>query len=83
MIFVTSEYLFVNPIKTEINNVIDNTILDHKKMVIIVVEKPNLDVKFNFLIKEKTKQKNSTVNRGINRTKIASQGRYELIKMNK
>ena len=31
MIIVTSEYIFIDPIKNEINNFIDNTILEHNK----------------------------------------------------
>ena len=30
-IIVTSEYIFLNPIKDEIENIIDNTISEHDK----------------------------------------------------
>ena len=31
MIIVTSECIFINPIKNELNNIINNTILEHNK----------------------------------------------------
>ena len=51
-------------------------------MMVVVVEKLSLNITINFLLKQKTKQKNITTNRGIKKTKIASQGRYEFIKIN-
>ena len=33
MIFVTGEYIFVNPIKSEIDNIVNNTILEHDKKI--------------------------------------------------
>ena len=51
MIFGTSEYIFINPIENELNNIIDNTILDIIKIIrIIIVEKSNLNMTFSFLI---------------------------------
>ena len=52
-------------------------------MVINIVEKSNLNKKFKFFDEIKNKTKNITTNRGINRTIIASQGRYQLFKINK
>ena len=52
-------------------------------MVIIIVEKSNLNITLKFFDKIKNKRKNITTNRGIKKTVIASQGIFGYIKVNK
>ena len=57
MLIVTSEYIFQNPKLKEISNILDKTILEHnKKLLIFIVEKSTLNLTLSFLIKYKTKQ---------------------------
>ena len=84
MIIVTSEHIFINPIKNEINIIINNTIVEHnKKNGDNYCRKIEFKYNIQFFDKIKNKTKNITTNRGIIKTMIASQGRYENIKVNK
>ena len=84
MIIVTGEYIFIHPIKNEINNILKNTKLEHnKKYGDNYCRKIEFKYNFQYFGKIKNKTKNITTNRGVNRTIIASQGRYEYIKVNK
>ena len=48
---VTREKIFLYPKLNEIEDIINNTILQHRKnMAIIIVEKSNSNITFNFLI---------------------------------
>ena len=81
MVIGTSEYIFTNPINNEINNIIETTILEHnKKYADNYCRK--IEFKYDIQFFDNIK-KNITTNRGRNRTIIASQGRYELVKIKK
>ena len=83
MNIVTSEYIFIKPIKKEINNIINNTILEHnKKYGDNYYRKIEFKYDIQFFDKIKNKTKNITT-KNIKKLIIASQGRYELIKTNK
>ena len=77
---VTNEYIFLNPERNEINDIIDNTILKHnKKYGDYYCREIKIRYNIKFFDKIKNKTKNITTKRGINRTIVASQGRYECI----
>ena len=83
MIIVTIEFIFMNPIKIEINNILNNTILEHnKKYGDNYCRKIEFKYNIQFFDKIKNKTKIIATNRGINGTIIASEGRYEFIKLN-
>ena len=75
---------FLNPKLNEINDNMKNTIVEPNKKYgdnhcKIIEFKYNI----NFFDKTKNKTKNITTKRGTKKTIIASQGRYEYIKVNK
>ena len=84
MIIVTSEYIFIELIKNERNNIINNKNLEHDKK-----HGDNycreFDFKYNnqFFDKIKNKTENITTIHGIKRTIMASHGRYNYFKVNK
>ena len=84
MLIVTSEYIFQNPNLYEINNIIDNTILEHNKKYGDVFCR-NINVKYNIKFSDKIQNKTKyiTTTCRIKKTIIASQERYEYIKVNK
>ena len=84
MIIVTSEYIFKNPKLNEIKHIINNTIVEHNRKY---GENYCRKIEFKYIIqfsdKIKNKTKNIMINRGVKRTIIASQGRYDYVKVNK
>ena len=86
---VTSEYIFLNPKINEITDILNNTRLGQdQKYGDNCSRKIEVRCNINFLDKIKNKTKNITisdyhVHRGMKKTIIASQGRYELIGSNK
>ena len=74
MIIVTSEFIFLNPIKKEISLIIDNTKLEQNKQY-GDNDCRKIEFKYNILFSDKIKNKteNITTNRGISRTILASQ----------
>ena len=77
------EYVFINPELDEIKNIKKNTIKDYIKKYGNSYWK-RLDYKYNIRFFDKTKKnmENITTRHGPNRTKVASNGRYEYVEMN-
>ena len=78
-----SEYTFLNPIKDEIKNIIHNAISGHdKKYGERYCKRISIAYNSQFFDKIKKKTKINTT-RNIKKTKIASQNRSKLVKINK
>ena len=84
MIIVTTEYFLLNPKLNEINDIKNNTIVEHnKKYGDNHCRKIEFKYNINFFDKIKNKTKIIATSRGLKNAIIASQGRYEYIKVNK
>ena len=88
MIIVTSDYLFINPKINEIKDIIKNTRLEYdRKYGDKCCRKIEVRCNNKFFDKTKNKTTNITIKHyrlhGINKTMVASEGRYELIRPNK
>ena len=81
---VIIEYIFINPELNKIQNVLNNTIKDYiKNYGNSYWERLQNIHNIRFFDKIKNKEKNITNKRGVNRTIIASNGRYEYIEIDK
>ena len=88
MIIVTSEYIFMNRKLNEINDLLKNARLENdRKYGDNYCRKIKVIYNCKFFDKIKNKTKNITIKHyhlhGLNKTMIASQGRYEIIRPNK
>ena len=88
MVNVTSENIFINAKLSEINDIMKNTRLEYDQQYgEHYCREIEVRCNFKFFDEIKNKTKNFTIKHyhlhGINKTIVASQGRYELFKPNK
>ena len=82
--FFAGEYNLLNPKLNEIKDNINNTLVEYnKKFGNKCCRKIEFKNNIKLFDKMKNKTKNITLNQGIRKTIIASQGRYEYSKANK
>ena len=84
MLIVTCECIFIKPKRDEVNIFINDTIQKHsQKYGNTYWKKSEFESNINFYDKIENKTKNITTKRGVQITIVASNGRYDFVKINR